>query len=243
MVMKDKIVVITGASEGLGKAVAVKLAAEGAKLALVANNQDKLSEVAQAIGENARSYICDVSIAEEIRQTSQNILKDFGRIDILINNAGVWTDEELEKVDPGRRKRVFEVNTLGTIEFTKAFEEFFREQNSGHILNVISTGGTNDTSSGDNTLWQSYGASKWALAGFTRALKDSLVADGIKVKVTGFYPGGFDSNFYENANRPDPHGQPWMMQTDDVADALIFCLTRPPDMLVEKLVVTKFSIG
>jgi NADP-dependent 3-hydroxy acid dehydrogenase YdfG len=72
-------------------------------------------------------------------------------------------------------------------------------------------------------------------------LKDSLAADGIKVKVTGFYPGGFDSNLYENANRPDAHSQPWMMQTEDVADALIFCLTRPADMLVEKLVVTKFG--
>ena len=237
--MKDKITVITGASEGLGKAVALKLAAEGSKVALVAHNEDKLSEVAQTIGENAHTYSCDVSSAEQVRQTAQQILEDLGHVDILINNAGIWTDEELEKDNPDRRRKAFEVNTLGTIEFVKAFESSFRAQNSGHILNVISTSGTNDTSSGDNSLWQSYGATKWALAGFTRALKDSL--DGTKIKVTGFYPGGFDSNLYENANRPDSHGQPWMMQTEDVADALIFCLTRPADMLVEKLVVTKIS--
>jgi NADP-dependent 3-hydroxy acid dehydrogenase YdfG len=238
--MKDKVVVITGASEGLGKKVAMKLAAEGAKVALVAHNESKLDEVRQAIGENAHAYVCDVSVAEQVRQASGQILKDFGRIDILINNAGVWTDEELEKDDPGLRRKAFEVNTLGTIEFVKAFEPSFRAQNGGHILNVISTSGTNDTSSGDNTRWQSYGATKWALAGFTRALKDSFAAEGVKTKVTGFYPGGFDSNLYENANRPNPHNQPWMMQTEDVADALIFCLTRPADMLVEKLVVTKF---
>lgn len=238
--MKDKIIVITGASEGLGKAVATKLAAEGATVALVAHNEDKLSEVAKSLGVHAHPYVCDVSSAEQVRQTAERILKDLGRADVLINNAGIWTDEELEKDDPDRRKKVLEVNTLGTIEFVKALESSFREQNGGHILNVISTSGTNDTSSGDNMLWQSYGASKWALAGFTRALKDSL-AD-TKVKVTGFYPGGFDSNLYENASRPDPHDQPWMMKTDDVADALIFCLTRPADMLVEKLVVTKFGI-
>jgi ribitol 2-dehydrogenase len=240
--MKDKTIVITGASAGLGRIVAAKLAAEGAKVVLVAHNQDKLNEVAQAIGENAHAYLCDVSIAEQVRRTTQHILKDFGRVDILINNAGIWTDEELEKDDPDQRRKAFETNTLGTIEFVKAFEPSLRAQNSGHILNVISTSGTNDTSSGDNTRWQSYGATKWALAGFTRALKDSFVTDGVKVKVTGFYPGGFDSDLYENANRPDPHGQPWMMRTEDVADALVFCLTRPADMLVEKLVVTKFGI-
>jgi short-subunit dehydrogenase len=136
---------------------------------------------------------------------------------------------------------VLEVNAIGTIEVTKAFEPTFRSQNEGHILTVISTSGTNDTSSGDNTRWQTYGASKWALAGFTRAFKDSL--EDTNIKVTGFYPGGFESNLYENAKREDAHNQPWMMQPNDVADALIFCLTRPADMVVEKLVVTKLSRG
>lgn len=239
--MKDKVVVITGASEGLGRAVAIKLADQGAKVALVAQNQDKLSEVVDIIGVNAHPYVCDVSSAKQVHQTAQLVLKELGHVDVLINNAGIWTDEKLEADDPDRRKRVFEVNALGTIEFIKALEPSFREQNSGHILNVISTSGTDDTSAGDNTLWQSYGASKWALSGFTRALKDAFAADRVSVKVTGFYPGGFDSNLYQNAGRPNPHNQPWMMQTEDVADALIFCLTQPQDVLVEKLVVTKFN--
>lgn len=238
--MKDKVTAITGASEGLGRAVAAKLIAAGSQVALVAYDENKLNAVAQELGSNARPYVCDVSRPDQIQQTVRRILEDFGRVDILINNAGIWTDEELEKADPSRRRKAFEVNALGTIEFTKALEPAFRGQNSGHVLNVISTGGTNDTSSGDNTRWQSYGATKWALAGFTRAFKDSL--DGTNIKVTGFYPGGFDSNLYENASRPDPHGQPWMMNTEEVADALIFCLTRPADMLVEKLVVTKFGV-
>jgi NADP-dependent 3-hydroxy acid dehydrogenase YdfG len=235
--MKDKIIVITGASEGLGRVVALKLAAEGAALALVAHNEPELHQLAATIGAQAHAYVCDVSLADQVRQTAQKIVKDLGSIDILINNAGIWTDEKLEKTDPDRRKRALEVNTLGTIEFTKAFEPIFREQNEGQVLNVISTAGSNDTSSGDNSTWQTYGASKWALAGFTRAFKDSLV--GTNIKVTGFYPGGFDSNLYENANKTDIHEQPWMMQTEDVADALIFCLTRPADVVVEKLVVTK----
>jgi ribitol 2-dehydrogenase len=235
--MENKYIVITGASEGLGKVAAIKLAHEGAVVALIAQNEDKLKTVADEIGERAHVYVCDVSLPDQVRNTAQKILADFDKVDVLINCAGIWTDEELEKEDPDRRKKVLEVNTLGTIEMIKAFEPSFRAQNNGHILNVISTSGNYDTSSGDNTLWQTYGASKWALSGFTRAFKDSL--EGTNIKVTGFYPGGFESNLYENAEREDAHNQPWMMKTDDVADALIFCLTRPADMMVEKLIITK----
>jgi NADP-dependent 3-hydroxy acid dehydrogenase YdfG len=237
--MKDKIIVITGGSEGLGKAVAAKLIAAGSTVALIAHNKEKLDQAAQELGAKAHAYTCDVAYPEQIRQTVGQILQDLGRVDVLINNAGVWTDEALEKDDPKRRRRAFEVNALGTIEVTKALEPTFREQNHGHILNVISTAGTSDTSSGNNTLWQSYGATKWALAGFTRAFKDSL--EGTNIKVTGFYPGGFDSNLYESASRPNAHDQPWMMKTEDVADTLLFCLTRPADVLIEKMVVTKFG--
>lgn len=235
--MQDKVVVITGASEGLGKATAKKLHQAGAKVLLVANTPDKLQQCADELGERAYFYVCDVASSADIQKAVSSILQDFDHIDVLINNAGIWTDEKIEEKDPARRKKVFEVNALGTIEFIKALEPTFKKQNSGHILNVISTSGTDDTNAGNNTLWQTYGATKWALAGFTRAFKDSL--QGTKIKVTGFYPGGFDSNLYENANRPNPHNQPWMMQTEDVANALVFCLTQPEDVLVEKLVMTK----
>jgi len=238
--MKDKIIIITGGSQGLGKAVAKKLAGEGAKVVLVAEGEEMLRQAKEEIGANAYTYVCDITFVEQIQKTVADIIRDLGRIDILINNAGLWTDEKLEEANPELRRKVIETNALGTIEFTKAVEPIFRKQNSGHILNVISTSGGNDTSAGDNRLWQTYGASKWAVAGFTRALRDSL--SDTKIKVTGFYPGGFDSNMYERASRgtiEETHNQPWMMRAEDVADALIFCLTRPDDVLVEKIVVTK----
>ncbi len=239
--MKDKVVIITGASEGLGKTVASKLQEMGAKLALVSLDEEKLRLAADEIGQNTKIYPCDITEPEQIKSVVKKILSDFGQIDVLVNNAGVWTDEEIEKSRPEQRRKVIETNALGNIEFTKSVEPIMLEQKNGHILNVISTSGNSDTSSGDNTLWQTYGASKWAMSGFTRALKDSL--DGTGIKVTGFYPGGFESNLYENANRSskDSHNQPWMMKTEDVADTLIFCLTRPEDALIEKLVITKFT--
>ena len=237
--MNGKTVVITGGSEGLGKAVARKLVAEGAAVILIAQNAQTLAKTASDIAGNVSVYACDISSPKDVRDLVAVIITEHPRIDVLINCAGIWTDEELEKEDPDRRKKVLEVNTLGTIEVTKAFEPLLVRQNTGHILNVISTSGNSDTSSGDNTLWQTYGASKWAIAGFTRALKDSL--NGTGVRVTGFYPGGFESSLYENAKKTDAHNQPWMMETDDVADTLIFCLTRPADVLIEKMVITKYQ--
>src|SRR5579863_7327631 len=104
--MNDRIIVITGASEGLGKVTAIKLSAEGATVALVAQNEDKLKQTANEIGEKAHPYVCDVSSAEQVRGTVSKILSDLGRVDILINCAGIWTDEELEKTNPDRRKKV-----------------------------------------------------------------------------------------------------------------------------------------
>ena len=75
------------------------------------------------------------------------------------------------------------------------------------------------------------------MTGFTNALQIELAETNIKV--TGFFPGGFDSNIFENAEMTDAHDQPWMMKTEDVADIIVFALTRPDDMLMEKIVVTK----
>lgn len=155
----------------------------------------------------------------------------------MVNNAGIWTDEFLEKENPQLRKTALETNVLGNIQFTYEVLPIFQQKNQGHIFNVISTSGANDTPSGDNSLWKTYGASKWAMTGFTKALRDSL--NETKIKVTAFHPGGFDSMLYEKAKRPNPHNQPWMMKTDDIADIVVFTLTRPDDVLVERLVVSK----
>jgi NADP-dependent 3-hydroxy acid dehydrogenase YdfG len=240
MNLQNKVIIITGASQGLGKSVALKAAKEGGTILLLARTERLLQNVKEAIenlGGKAAYFICDIRDEKQIKQTVASIVKQYPTIDILINNAGIWTDEELETSQPERRKAAFETNALGHIEFTKALLPIFQKQNSGYIFNVISTSGVGDSESGNNALWQTYGATKWAMTGFTKALKESL--KGTKIKVTSFHPGGFESNLYENAKRKNPHDQPWMMKTEDVADIILFALTRPSDVLLEKIVVTK----
>jgi len=240
MELKNKVVIITGSGTGLGKSVALKIAALGAKVALVARTEAELKQVKDEIvksGGEAEYFVCDVSNEDLIQTTVQSVLNRYKSIDILVNNAGIWTDEELEKKDPTLRRKALEVNTLGTIQFTYALLPHFQEKNNGYIFNVISTAGASDSPSGNNSMWKTYGASKWALTGFTKALRESLV--GTKIKTTAFHPGGFDSMLYEKAKRKDAHNQPWMMKTDDVADVIIFALTRPGGMLMEKIIVSK----
>ncbi len=240
MTIKNKIVIITGASQGLGKTLAEKIAQEGAIVALVARSKEKLQQLQQTIttdGGRAESFICDITDLSQVEKTVAEILKKFKTIDILINNAGIWTDNNLEKKYPQKRKEAFDINALGAIQFTQTVLPHLLEKNEGQILNVISTSGIEDTTARDNKHWQTYGATKWAMTGFTNALRDSL--QNKNIKVTGFFPGGFDSNLYENAGRSDAHDQAWMMKTTDIAEIILFALTRPSDVLIEKIVVTK----
>lgn len=243
MKLKNQVVVITGASHGLGKAIALKAAEEGATIGLVARDEELLKQTQIAIrkhGGRSEYFVCDIRSLDNVQMAVKEIYEKFKNVDILVNNAGVWTDNDLEKDKPEGMKNALETNALGNIYFTKEMLPKLEKKNQGYIFNVISTSGVPDIDAGDNTNWQVYGASKWALAGYTKALKESLRKT--KIKVTAFFPGGFESDLYETAGRPNPHHQFWMMKTEDIADVVIFALTRPDDVLIEKLVVTKHGI-
>lgn len=235
-----KVIVITGASSGLGRQLALMSAQAGAKVVLISNEKGPLRELNHQINANgghSEFVHCDIRSRRQVATAATYIRERFKRIDILVNNAGVWTDDELEKQDPQKRNEAFSVNAIGNIQFNEALLPMFQRQNSGHIFNVLSTSALADLGEGNNTKWKSYGASKWAFAGYAKALRESLAHTNIKV--TEFLPGGFDSKLYERAGRPQPHNQPWMMKVEDVAEVAMFVLSRPDDVLIPRIVVTK----
>ena len=238
--LASKVIVITGASSGLGKQLALMSAQAGAKVILVSDEKDPLRTLNHQINANggySEFVHCDIRSRKQVATAATYIRERFKRIDILINNAGVWTDDNLEKVNPQKRNEAFSVNALGNIQFNEAVLPMFQRQNAGHIFNVLSTSALPDLKEGTNTKWKSYGASKWAFAGYTKALRESLAYTNIKV--TEFLPGGFDSKLYERVGRPQPHSQPWMMKVEDVAEVAMFVLSRPDDVLIPRIVVTK----
>lgn len=237
--LQGKIAIVTGATHGLGRAMARKIADAGGKVILVARDKDRLEKLQKEIegaGSRAWIYICDLRKPEMVRKVASDIIGQHD-VDILFNGAGIWTEDELEKTRPELRQAALETNVLGHIEMTETLLPYFQKRNSGYIFNVISTSGASDSPSVDNSSWRAYGASKWAMRGYTNALLSLL--KNTKIKVTGFYPGGFDSDIFETAGNSDAHGQPWMMEVEDVADAALFALTRPDDVSVETMVVTK----
>lgn len=238
--MEGKVAIVTGAGTGLGRSISIKLAELGVQVVLIARTQKELEETNKTIlkkGGMSEFIVGDISNEDQVKTIENTVITKYKTIDILVNNAGIWTDDELEKNNPSLRKKTLEINVLGCVNMTHAFLPVFQKQNGGHIFNVISTSGASDTPAGNNSMWKTYGASKWAITGFTKALRESLV--GSKIKVTAFHPGGFDSMLYEKAKRANPHNQPWMMDTDDVADVALFALTRPDDIQIERIIVTK----
>ncbi len=158
MNLAEKTVVITGAAQGLGLAIARAVAEQGAAVALLDHDQPRLAQAVQEVGAQARGFACDIRDLEAVRRTVEQVWQWRPQVDILVNNAGVWTDNDLELADPSRRQLAVDTNLLGHLQLTQEMLPQLRAQGSGHILNVISTSGDALTPSGDNTAWMTYGA-------------------------------------------------------------------------------------
>ncbi len=232
-----KTAIITGGSQGLGKAIAKKLADQGYSVILIARRESFLQQAQAEIGEKASYYVCDIRNKIEVEATISKIKASYPTIDVLINNAGVWTEDSLQEENPNLLASAIETNLMGHIFMTEACLGLLKHDSTARIFNVISTAGVLGIPAGDNTAWKTYGASKWGIRGYTNALREQL--RNTNIQVLQFFPGGFESNLYENAGRDNPHNQPWMMHVDDVADIAIFAITRPDDVYMEQVVVSK----
>ncbi len=236
MDISNQVVVITGASDGLGKALALRLVKEKVRLALLARSEDKLKQLQNEIisqGGQAEYVVCDITKVDNIQSAVSQIKEKLGTIDILINNAGIWTAGTLEQHTIEKIKELFTTNTLGTIFTTKEILPIMKEQKSGQILNVISIAGIEEVDS----YGLVYVATKHALQGFTDTLKLELQGTGIKV--IGFYPGGMATNIFKAAGITSVDAN-LMMKVEDIAEILTFVLKQPKDVVIDHFEVRKF---
>ena len=167
--LQGKTAVVTGGSRGIGRAIALAFAEQGAEIAIVAT---KRSEAAEAViaelvskGSNARLYACDVSDPEAVTRVMAQILADYGHVDILVNNAGITRDNLLPGLSESDIDDVIDVNLKGTIRVTRAFIRAMAKQRSGVILNISSVVGLMGNSGQTN-----YAASKAGVIGFTKSV-------------------------------------------------------------------------
>ncbi len=179
MRLQDKVAVITGAASGIGEATALKFAQEGAVVAVCDLNQaniDAVVEKIKAAGGKAAGYIVDVTKNDEITAMREAVLKDFGRIDVLVNNAGIVMDAQLVKMTEDQFDKVIDVNLKGTYNVTRALVDTMVAQGNGVILNASSVVGVYGNFGQTN-----YAATKFGVIGFVKTWSRELGKKGIRV--------------------------------------------------------------
>ena len=175
MRLEGKIAVVTGAAQGIGAAIATRLASEGAIVALLDLDYEKVQKVATSIDEtltNVKGLVCNVADEANVMEVMEAIEKEYGKIDILINNAGITKDGMFHKMNTEQWKKVMDVNLDGIYYCTRAVIEGMRARKYGKIVNLASV------SAFGNMGQTNYGASKAAVIGFTKCLaKESARAN------------------------------------------------------------------
>lgn len=188
--LEGRVALITGASRGLGRAMAVALAHGGAKLALVARDEDKLKETAAevtAAGSEARVFIADVAREADVERLKHEVSQAFGHVDILINNAGMNHRKNLVDFTLDEWQRVMDTNVTSVFLMCRAFIPMMKGRGYGRIINMTSI--MAHVSLPGRTV---YSTTKTALLGLTRALAQEVAADGITV--VGISPGPFGTD-------------------------------------------------
>ena len=203
---------ITGASSGIGKAVAEKFAAEGWKVAVSARRKELLQDMAK--DKNISSFPLDVTDRSQINSVFQNILKEFGNIDICLFSSGTYEPKDEQNIDPDKIKNVINVNFLGVIDCVKTVEEYFKNKKTGHISIVSSIAGYRGLPNSSG-----YGPSKAALTNFCESIYFDFKKFGVRVSVIS--PGFIKTPLTDKNEFPMPFLKTPEYAAEKIFDGLI----------------------
>lgn len=222
----DKVIAITGASSGIGRAVAERAASEGAAVVLSARRVELLNEVVAAIvakGGRALAVPGDVTSEADMHTLVARTVEAFGRIDVMLCNAGIGYHDRFDTTSPNVMRRLMDVNVLGSLYAAHAALPRFRSQNSGHIIAVSSIVGRRGIPG--STV---YSASKAAQIGFIEGLRGELYGTGIHASIV--YPVSTQTEFRAAIQRDfghTVHGSGPSQSADDVAKCIVACIRSP----------------
>lgn len=222
-----KTILITGASDGIGKSLAIKLANEGYGVILCGRDEDRLNEVASMCGAQTQVLAFDLNNAEQ-RKEAVSKIKD---LDVLVNNAGVWHKVGgLETIDDETVEQVINTNLTSQILFTKALLPLIKDKAGASIINIISKSGI-IAQDGQSV----YTASKWGMRGFTDVLRSDTKQNAVRVGAV--YQSGTNTDMFKKAG--DDFPVETFTEPDDLADVILFMLSRPEKLWINEVRIEK----
>jgi NADP-dependent 3-hydroxy acid dehydrogenase YdfG len=229
--VNGKVILVTGGGQGLGAAICKTMTEDGAKVIAVDLNETKLENVVKDItdsGGDIKSYMMNVGDEKNVEEVIQKIIKEYGHIDAVINNAGIDYTKSIEELSHEEWNLVIRVNLTGPFNVSKAVYPFMKQHGSGHIVNITSTAA--------KRAWPNataYHASKWGLLGFSHALHSEARKDNIKV--TALVAGGMQTAFIlERFPEVDPNV---LQNPKNVAETVKYILCQPAETVIPEVMV------
>ncbi len=227
MEIKGKVALITGGSRGIGRATALLLAEKGANIAIIYNSHTEKAEevrkIALSKGVKAKTYKCDVSDYEKVKETVQQIAKDFGRIDIVVNNAGILIKKPFLETEEKDWDRTININLKGVFNVCRFSIPLLLKNTPAKIVNVSSIAGRNG-----GTVGVPYAASKAGVIGITYALASEFTPKGIYVNAVA--PGPVDTDLFKGLSEEQrkkleslsPNGR--FAKPEEIAHSIVFLI-------------------
>lgn len=230
MLLQDQVALVTGAGRGIGRAVALAFCREGARVAVTGRNEANLARVVDEIasaGGNALAFSLDVTREEDAAAVAQQIMDRWGRLDLLVNNAGVITyDVPVWETTMEQWDYVMDTNLRGMHLVSRTVIPHMMRGQGGRIINIGSSSGRQVE--GDNGA---YNASKWGVVGYTASLAHSLRTHGIQVN--GINPGWVDTDM---AREYHPGGDPAWITPDQIAQAALYLAAHAPALMTGQFI-------
>ncbi len=226
--LSGQVAVVTGASRGIGAAIARRLATMGATIVATSRNPESLSQLAQSIRENGgqcEAVPCDVTNLAQVEAVGRAVEKKYGRLDILVNNAGIGNFQgKLHELPPDEWERILNTNLRGPYYFIRAFAPLMIRAKSGHIVNISSLAGKNAVPNG-----AAYAASKWGVNGLSASVAEELRGQNIRVSV--ICPGSTATEFGDHSAKNESK----MLTAEDIAHVVAMIVTQAPQSFVSEI--------
>jgi ribitol 2-dehydrogenase len=235
MNLKDKVIIITGASTGIGREAAITLVKKGMKVVLAARSAEKLHQLVKENGNNVLAVPCDITKQHEVEILVENALTRFGKIDVLFANAGVFIGGNILDGDLDYFEKGLQTNLMGTLRVIQAVVPHIKKQKGGHVIITTSVAGHRYVPG-----QAVYCASKHAQYLIARGLRNELLEHNIKV--TTIAPGWVVSEFWEH--NPDmlkaareAKNEGMAIETKNIADGVVYALEQPDNVNIGDVII------